>query len=62
LAFAAFSNFLKARKIVKGRWNPARSYLVWGSVLGSLSLIISLLLVLFVVCALLQILPWQYED
>lgn len=60
LALIAFSNYRKARAIVKGRWNPARTYLLWGSVLGSLGLLVSLLAFFFIVCVVLKILPGQY--
>jgi len=60
LALVGFSHYRKARAIVSGRWNPARQYLLWGSVLGSLGFLISLVVVLFIACALLKILPWQY--
>jgi hypothetical protein len=61
MAVAAFVNFRKARALTRGDWNPAQAYLIWGSALGSLGLLLSLLVVLFVVSAILQLLPWQYN-
>ena len=62
LAIIAFLNYRKASDIVNDRWNPARTYLLWGSVLGSLGLLISLLIILFLLCAAMKVLPWQYEN
>lgn len=62
LVFIAFSDYRRARAAVKGRWNPAEGYLVWGSILGSLGLLISLASILFLICASLKLLPWQYHE
>lgn len=62
LAVVAFKNFRLARAATKGKWNPAQAYLIWGSIFGSLGLLLSLLVVLYAVCALLQLLPGQYNQ
>jgi hypothetical protein len=62
LAAVAFGNFRRARAATKGKWNPAQVYLIWGSVFGSLGLLLSLLVVLYTACALLQLLPGQYSQ
>jgi hypothetical protein len=62
LAVMSFSYYLKVRAAGKGCWNPAKNYLVWGSVVGSAGLLITISTIIFIACLLLKLLPWQYSD
>jgi hypothetical protein len=62
LVVLSFSYFLKARAAGKGCWNPAKKYLLWGSVVGSAGLLITLAVIIFTTCAMMKLLPWQYEQ
>ncbi len=61
LAFMAFTNYREARAVLKGQWNPAGNYLAWGSLLSSLGLLVSLVALMLVICAILKVLPGQYQ-
>ena len=58
----SFSCFWEARATARGCWNPAKKYLLWGRIIASIGFLLNIMVVLWVICAWLQILPWQYED
>lgn len=62
LVMQSFSDHRKARAAGKGCWNPAKSYLVWGGIIGSVGLLVTIVGLVFFGCLLLKLLPWQYQD
>ena len=57
----AFANYYRARAASNGYWNAGQTLLVWGRVIATLGLLITLLALILSVCAEFQLLPWQYQ-